>query len=46
MCRKLEDDLQSSKKRLAELVEQCEALKKGREESVIREVPYVSVFIV
>ncbi|KAI8553667.1 hypothetical protein RHMOL_Rhmol05G0034000 [Rhododendron molle] len=35
--RKLEDDLQSSKKRLAELVEQCEALKKGREESDERE---------
>lgn len=31
---KLESDLQGSNKRLAELVDQCEALKKGREESV------------
>ncbi|RYR07317.1 hypothetical protein Ahy_B05g074644 isoform B [Arachis hypogaea] len=31
---KLDSDLQSSKKRHAELVDQCEALKKGREESV------------
>lgn len=31
---KLESDLQSSKKRFAELVDQCDALKKGREESV------------
>ncbi|GFS36217.1 Mnd1 family protein [Actinidia rufa] len=30
---RLEGDLQSRKKRLAELVEQCDALKKGREES-------------
>ncbi|CAB79675.1 hypothetical protein [Arabidopsis thaliana] len=30
---KLESDLQGSNKRLAELVDQCEALKKGREES-------------
>ncbi|XP_057466741.1 meiotic nuclear division protein 1 homolog [Actinidia eriantha] len=30
---KLEGDLQGRKKRLAELVEQCDALKKGREES-------------
>ncbi|KAH7850754.1 hypothetical protein Vadar_002529 [Vaccinium darrowii] len=35
--RKLEADLQSSKKRLAELVEQREALKRGREESDERE---------
>ncbi|XP_028076192.1 meiotic nuclear division protein 1 homolog isoform X3 [Camellia sinensis] len=35
--RKLEADLQSSKKRLAELVEQCGSLKKGREESDERE---------
>lgn len=33
--RKLEADLQNCKKRLAELEEQCHALKKGREESVI-----------
>lgn len=32
--RKLESDLQSRKKRHAELVDQCDALKKGREESV------------
>lgn len=32
--RKLESDLQGSKKRMAELVEQCNALKKGREDSV------------
>ena len=32
--RKLESDLSSSKKRLAELVEQSDALKKGREASV------------
>ncbi|KAB1209268.1 hypothetical protein CJ030_MR6G007220 [Morella rubra] len=38
VCRKLESDLQSSKKRLAELVDQCDALKKGREESVKDEV--------
>ncbi|XP_050218622.1 meiotic nuclear division protein 1 homolog isoform X2 [Mercurialis annua] len=35
--RKLESDLQSSKKRYAELVEQCEEMKKGREESDERE---------
>lgn len=35
--RKLESDLQSSKKRHTELVEQCNALKKGREESDERE---------
>ncbi|KAG6740604.1 hypothetical protein NC652_039649 [Populus alba x Populus x berolinensis] len=35
--RKLNSDLQSSKKRHAELVDQCEALKKGREESDERE---------
>ncbi|PSS15541.1 Meiotic nuclear division protein, partial [Actinidia chinensis var. chinensis] len=35
--RKLEGDLQNRKKRLAELVEQCDALKKGREESNERE---------
>lgn len=34
---KLDTDLQSSGKRHAELVEQCEALKKGREESDERE---------
>lgn len=34
MHRKLEEDLKNSKKKLAELVEQCDALKKGREESV------------
>ena len=31
---RLESDLQSSKKRHVELVEQCNELKKGREESV------------
>ncbi|KAF9662452.1 hypothetical protein SADUNF_Sadunf18G0054700 [Salix dunnii] len=35
--RKLDSDLQSSKKRHAELVDQCDALKKGREESDERE---------
>ncbi|CAK7324892.1 unnamed protein product [Dovyalis caffra] len=35
--RKLDSDLQSSKKRYAELVDQCGALKKGREESDERE---------
>lgn len=35
--RKLNSDLQSSKKRHAELGDQCEALKKGREESDERE---------
>ncbi|KAG9151360.1 hypothetical protein Leryth_020959 [Lithospermum erythrorhizon] len=35
---KLESDIQSSKKRLADLIEQCNALKKGREESDEREV--------
>ncbi|KAG6718492.1 hypothetical protein I3843_04G143400 [Carya illinoinensis] len=34
---KLESDLQSSKKRLVELVDQCNSLKKGREESDERE---------
>ena len=34
MHRKLESDLQSGKKQLAELVDQCDNLKKGREESV------------
>ncbi|KAG6739566.1 hypothetical protein POTOM_057167 [Populus tomentosa] len=34
---KLASDLQSSKKRHSELVDQCEALKKGREESDERE---------
>ncbi|KAK3018459.1 hypothetical protein RJ639_004276, partial [Escallonia herrerae] len=35
--KKLDSDLQSSKKRLVELVQQCDALKKGREESEERE---------
>ncbi|KAF3454216.1 hypothetical protein FNV43_RR04663 [Rhamnella rubrinervis] len=35
--RKLESDLQSGKKRLAQLVDQCDTLKKGREASVFRE---------
>ncbi|KAL2479962.1 Meiotic nuclear division protein 1-like protein [Abeliophyllum distichum] len=35
--RKLDSDLQGSKKRYAELVEQCNTLKKGREESDERE---------
>ncbi|KAK6941426.1 Mnd1, HTH domain, partial [Dillenia turbinata] len=35
--RKLDSDLQSNKKRLAELVKQCNDLKKGREESDERE---------
>lgn len=34
VSRKLESDLLATKKRCAELVEQCNALKKGREESV------------
>lgn len=38
VSRKLESDLQTSKKRCAELGEQCNALKKGREESDEREV--------
>ncbi|KAL3744826.1 hypothetical protein ACJRO7_014004 [Eucalyptus globulus] len=33
--RKLESDVQSSKRRLAELADQCNALKKGREESAL-----------
>ncbi|XP_048501010.1 meiotic nuclear division protein 1 homolog isoform X2 [Beta vulgaris subsp. vulgaris] len=37
VSRKLESDLHASKKRYAELVEQCNALKKGREESDDRE---------
>ncbi|KAE9587911.1 hypothetical protein Lal_00003188 [Lupinus albus] len=36
--RKLDSDLKSSKKRYVELVDQCEALKKGREESDEREM--------
>ncbi|KAK7245499.1 hypothetical protein RIF29_40345 [Crotalaria pallida] len=36
--RKLDSDLHSSKKRYAELVDQCEALKKGREESDERDM--------
>lgn len=32
--RKLESDVQSGKRRFQELVEQCDSLKKGREESV------------
>ncbi|KAL2479956.1 Meiotic nuclear division protein 1-like protein [Abeliophyllum distichum] len=35
--RKLDSDLRGSKKRYAELVEQCNTLKKGREESDERE---------
>ncbi|XP_027357413.1 meiotic nuclear division protein 1 homolog [Abrus precatorius] len=35
--RKLDSDLQSSKKRYAQLADQCEELKKGREESDERE---------
>ncbi|KAK3027117.1 hypothetical protein RJ639_042411 [Escallonia herrerae] len=35
--KKLDSDLQSSKKRLVELGQQCDALKKGREESEERE---------
>ncbi|KAK4343394.1 hypothetical protein RND71_036488 [Anisodus tanguticus] len=37
VSRKLETDLQASKKRHTELVEQCKALKKGREDSDARE---------
>uniref|UniRef100_A0A803NRT7 Mnd1 HTH domain-containing protein n=1 Tax=Cannabis sativa TaxID=3483 RepID=A0A803NRT7_CANSA len=37
VTRKLESDLHSSKKRFAELSEQCESLKKGREASDERE---------
>lgn len=39
MYRKLDSDLQSSKKRHAQLAEQCEALKKGREDSVSYIIP-------
>lgn len=35
--RKLDSDLQSSKKRLSELIVQCDTLKKGREQSEERE---------
>ncbi|KAJ8527988.1 hypothetical protein K7X08_015439 [Anisodus acutangulus] len=38
VSRKLETDLQASKKRHTELVEQCKALKKGQEDSDAREV--------
>lgn len=41
--RKLESDLQSSKKRHAELINQCNALKKGREESDEREAALVEL---
>ncbi|PWA40577.1 Meiotic nuclear division protein 1 [Artemisia annua] len=37
VTKKLESELQSSKKRHVELVEQCESLKKGREDSDARE---------
>ncbi|KAL9242602.1 hypothetical protein vseg_016588 [Gypsophila vaccaria] len=37
VSRKLESDLQTSKKRYAEMVDQCNALKKGREDSDERE---------
>ncbi|PHT57610.1 Meiotic nuclear division protein 1 -like protein [Capsicum annuum] len=37
VSRKLETDLQTNKKRHTELVEQCNALKKGREQSDARE---------
>ncbi|KAM3321148.1 meiotic nuclear division protein 1 isoform X3 [Capsicum chacoense] len=37
VSRKLETDLQTNKKRRTELVEQCNALKKGREQSDARE---------
>ncbi|KGN66201.1 meiotic nuclear division protein 1 homolog [Cucumis sativus] len=37
VCRKLESDLQNSKNRLEQLTEQCNQLKKGREESEERE---------
>ncbi|GJY93625.1 meiotic nuclear division protein 1 [Tanacetum coccineum] len=37
VSKKLESELQSSKKRHIELVEQCESLKKGREDSDARE---------
>ncbi|KAL3744836.1 hypothetical protein ACJRO7_014014 [Eucalyptus globulus] len=36
--RKLESDVHSSKRRFMELADQCNALKKGREESVSRSV--------
>lgn len=52
MYKKLEADLQTSKKRHVELVEQCKNLKKGREESVsalgyicFRNNPFQSSFI-
>ncbi|XP_021990519.1 meiotic nuclear division protein 1 homolog isoform X2 [Helianthus annuus] len=37
VSKKLESELESSKKRHVELVEQCESLKKGREDSDARE---------
>ncbi|KAL4571930.1 hypothetical protein LXL04_018698 [Taraxacum kok-saghyz] len=37
MSKKLQSDLEISKKRHTELVEQCESLKKGREDSDARE---------
>ncbi|KAK4391757.1 Meiotic nuclear division protein 1 [Sesamum angolense] len=42
--RKLDSDLESSKKRYTELIDQCNALRKGREESVKKaiEVAYVA----
>ncbi|KAL2229072.1 UNVERIFIED_CONTAM: Meiotic nuclear division protein 1 [Sesamum indicum] len=41
--RKLDSDLQSSKKRYIELTDQCNALKKGREESV-NHLPHSNFF--
>lgn len=41
--RKLESDLQSSEKKHAELINQCNALKKGREESDEREAALVEL---
>ncbi|KAL0426939.1 UNVERIFIED_CONTAM: Meiotic nuclear division protein 1 [Sesamum latifolium] len=41
--RKLDSDLQSSKKRYIELIDQCNALKKGREESV-NHLPHSNFF--
>lgn len=41
--RKLDSDLQSSERRYVELIDQCNALKKGREESVRTLSPGLSI---
>lgn len=44
--KKLDSDIQSSEKRHAELIDQCNALKKGREESVSSFSPELSPALV